>query len=94
MKDETKRDKGEDPFASRRRDSEGVKLWRQRMGTAEAKAIYKERAATAEWDNAGARNRGCYAVGVRGRRKVLAVALRSRSELVMSLRRRRVYFPA
>jgi transposase len=76
VKDEDKkREKGEDPFAPRRGDAEGVKLWRQRMGTAEAKAIYKERAATAEWVNAGARNRGCYQVRVRGRRKVLAVAL-------------------
>jgi transposase len=73
--EEKKREKGEDPFTPRRGDSEGVKLWRQRMGTAEAKAIYKERAATAEWVNAGARNRGCYQVRVRGRLKVLAVAL-------------------
>ena len=56
-------------------DAAGVKLWRQRMGTAEAKAIYKGRAATAEWVNAGARNRCCYQVRVRGRLKVLAVAL-------------------
>jgi transposase len=76
VKDEQKkREKGEDPFTPRRGDSAGVKLWRQRMGTAEAQAIYKERAATAEWVNAGARNRGCYQVRVRGRRKVLAVAL-------------------
>jgi transposase len=73
--EEEKREKGEDPFAQRRGDAEGVKLWRQRMGTDEAKAIYKGRAATAEWVNAGARNRGCYQVRVRGRLKVLAVAL-------------------
>jgi hypothetical protein len=73
--EDKKREKGEDPFAPRRGDAEGVKLWRQRMGTDEAKAIYKERAATAEWVNAGARNRGCYQVRVRGRLKVLAVAL-------------------
>ena len=45
------------------------------MGTASAKAIYKERASTAEWVNAQARNRGLYAVRVRGVQKVLIVAL-------------------
>jgi IS5 family transposase len=76
IKDEDKkRTRGVDPFAPRRRDAEGVALWRQRMGTAEAKAIYKERASAAEWVNALARNRGLYQVGVRGRLKVLAVLL-------------------
>ncbi len=73
--EEKKRGKGEDAFAPRRGDAEGVKLWRQRMGTEQAQAIYKERAATAEWVNAGARNRGCYQVRVRGQWKVRAVAL-------------------
>ena len=40
IKDEDKkRGRGMDPYASRPRDKEGVALWRQRMGTTEAKAI-------------------------------------------------------
>jgi transposase len=65
----------QDPHAPRADDGPGVAAWRARMGTEEAKAIYKERAATAECVNAQARNRGLYAVRVRGRRKVLAVVL-------------------
>ena len=67
--------KGEDPFQPRAKDSPGVATWRQRMGTPEAQALYRLRAQTAEWVNAGARNRGLYQVRVRGRQKVLAVAL-------------------
>ncbi len=43
------------------------------MGTAEAKEIYRQRAATAECVNAIARNRGLHAFRVRGRTKVRAV---------------------
>jgi transposase len=76
IKDEAKkRARGVDPLASRPRDKEGVALWRQRMGTAEAQAIYQERACAAEWVNAMARNRGLYQVRVRGRLKMLAVLL-------------------
>ncbi|MGH7134582.1 MAG: IS1182 family transposase [Pirellulales bacterium] len=76
IKDEDKkREQGVDPYAPRPRDKEGVALWRQRMGTAEAKVIYRERASAAEWVNAMARNRGLYQVRVRGRLKVLAVLL-------------------
>jgi transposase len=71
----TKKDKGQDPYQPRRNDGPGVAAWRQRMGTEQAKAVYPQRAATAEWANAGARNRGLYQVRVRGRHKVLAVAL-------------------
>jgi len=45
------------------------------MGTEEAKAIYKDRAATAECVNALARQRGLVQLSVRGRIKVRAVAL-------------------
>jgi hypothetical protein len=76
IKDEDKkRARGDDPFVPRRRDAEGVAAWRVRMGRVEAQAVYRERGATAEWVNAGARNRGLYQVGVRGRLKVLAVLL-------------------
>jgi transposase len=76
IKDEDKkRARGDDPFAPRPRDTEGVAAWRQRMGGAEAQTAYRQRSATAEWVNAGARNRGLYQVRVRGRWKVLAVLL-------------------
>ena len=45
------------------------------MATDEAKAIYKERAATAECVNAQARNRGLVRLLVRGLRRVKAIAL-------------------
>lgn len=73
--EEKKRQAGVDPFAPRPRDPEGVALWRQRMGTASAQAIYRERAQTAEWANAGMRNRGLYQFRVRGLAKVKAVVL-------------------
>jgi transposase len=56
-------------------DSDAIAAWRQRMGTDEAKEIYKERAATAECVNAAARNRGLRQFLVRGQRKARAVAL-------------------
>ena len=37
-----------DPHAPREGDGPGVAAWRQRMGSEAAKAVYKERAATAE----------------------------------------------
>jgi hypothetical protein len=76
VKDEEKiRAKGKDPFAPRKDDTEKVADWRKRMGTAEAKEIYKDRAATAEWVNANFRNRGFYRVTVRGTKKTRCVAL-------------------
>jgi len=76
LKDEAKQlEAGKDPYQPKKKDGPGVAQWRQRMGTAAAQTIYRERAATAEWTNAQARNRGLYQVRVRGQRKVLAVAL-------------------
>jgi len=66
---------GKDPYAPKKGDSDEVADWRVRMATSEAKEIYKQRASTAEWTNAQARNRGLYQVRVRGREKVLAVLL-------------------
>ena len=68
-------DAGTDPYARKKGDTDATAGWRARMGTDAAKAIYKERAATAEWANAQARNRGLYRVTVRGRPKVLVVVL-------------------
>jgi transposase len=66
---------GVDRHAPHAGDSPEVAEWRQRMGTAEAKEIYKQRAATAECVNAQARNRGLIRLLVRGLDKVKAVAL-------------------
>ena len=67
--EERKRAKGIDPFQPLKKDSPAVAEWRQRMGTEEAKAVYKLRAQAAEWTNAQARNRGFYQVNVRGLQK-------------------------
>ena len=64
-----------DPHVPRTGDSEVIAEWRRRMGTPEAKTIYKERASTAECVNAIARNRGLRQFLVRGLAKVRAVAL-------------------
>jgi transposase len=56
-------------------DSEVVAEWRKRMGTEEAKEIYKERAATAECVNAIARNRGMRQFTVRGLEKIKTATL-------------------
>jgi transposase len=64
-----------DRHAPSPRDSERVAEWRQRMGTDEAKTIYKDRAATAECVNALARRRGLLQFLVRGVSKVRTIAL-------------------
>jgi transposase/IS5 family transposase len=72
---EKKKAQGIDPHQPRKSDGPGVSDWRVRMGTEPAKEIYRLRAQTAEWTNAGVRNRGLYQVRVRGAKKVLAVVL-------------------
>jgi hypothetical protein len=69
------RDPARDPHAPRDGDGPGVAAWRQRMGSEAAKAIYKERAATAECVNAQCRNRGLLRFLVRGLEKAKAVGL-------------------
>lgn len=64
-----------DAHTPRADDTPAVARWRQRMASDEAKAIYRERAATAECVNALARNRGLQRFLVRGLRKVKAVVL-------------------
>ena len=66
---------GVDRHEAKTSDSQEVAEWRTRMGTAEAKEIYKQRAATAECVNAQVRNRGLIQFVVRGLQKVKAVAL-------------------
>lgn len=69
------RDPSRDPHAPQPDDTPEVAAWRERMGTAEAKSIYKERAATSECVNAHTRNRGLQQLPVRGLGKVLAILL-------------------
>lgn len=71
----TPRDKTRDPYAPQPSDAPGIASWRERMGTDEAKTIYRERAATAECANAQARNRGLRQFVVRGLDEVRTIAL-------------------
>jgi transposase len=66
---------GVDRHEPKAKDSAEVAEWRVRMGTEEAKEIYKQRAATAECVNAQARHRGLSQFLVRGLQKVKAIAL-------------------
>jgi hypothetical protein len=64
-----------DSSSPRDDDSPAVVAWRQRMGTEQAKSLYKMRAATAEWANAQLRSHGLLSFTVRGLDKVLSVVL-------------------
>jgi transposase len=68
-------EQGGDPYARRRGDTDEYYAFRQRMKTPEAKQIYKERCSTAEFPNAGCRNRGLSQFPVRGLKKARAIAL-------------------
>jgi transposase len=66
----------EDAHQPRPTDSAAVRQWRERMSTPEAKAIYKQRAATSERVNADVRtHRTLDRLLVRGLTKVTCVAL-------------------
>lgn len=70
------RKKDADPHQPRKGDSQAVAAWRQRMGTAEAKRGYKDRASTIETVNAELKTeRGLERFRVRGLSKVRCVAL-------------------
>ena len=70
------RKKDVDPHAPKKTDSPAVIEWRQRMGTPEAKELYKQRAATVETVNAECKTyRGLGPLLVRGMNKVRCVAL-------------------
>lgn len=64
-----------DPYEPLPGDCPAVAQWRRRMGTPEAKEIYKDRAASVECVNALARNRGLQRLLVRGLAKARAVLL-------------------
>jgi hypothetical protein len=68
--------KGEAPdYEPKANDTPAVAARRQRMGTQEAKDIYRDRAATAELVNADVKEHRGMRLRVRGLDKVLAVAL-------------------
>ncbi|HVR95497.1 MAG TPA: IS1182 family transposase [Thermoanaerobaculia bacterium] len=69
------KDKSRDPYAPLATDTPAIAAWRQRMGSREAKEVYKERAASVECVNAQARNRGLQRFLVRGMTKARAVLL-------------------
>jgi Transposase DDE domain len=70
------RKEGADPHEPKRTDSPAVGDWRKRMATEEAKAIYKERAATIETVNGELKTqRGMGRFLVRGLRKARCAAL-------------------
>jgi transposase len=69
------KDPTRDPHAPLPTDTPALAAWRERMGTPEAQAVYKDRAATAECVNAQARNRGLRQLPVRGLAKVRVIAL-------------------
>jgi transposase len=72
---QTPKDPTRDPHVPLSTDPPAVAAWRARMGTPEAKVLYKDRAATAECVNAQARNRGLWQLPVRGLAKVRVIAL-------------------
>jgi transposase len=68
-------DQGLNPYAPRDKESAEVTAYRKRMGTPEAKAIYRRRAMIAEFPNADCRNRGLHQFRVRGLVKAKAQTL-------------------
>jgi len=71
---EKKQREGKDPYAPQKRDTPHVAAWRQRMGTEEAQAKYRQRS-KCEWPNAMCRNRNLQQFTIRGLAKVHAVVL-------------------
>ena len=63
------------PHQPRPKEQQALTRWRLRMATENAKKIYRQRAASAEWVNAQARNRGLRQFLVRGIAKTRAVVL-------------------
>jgi IS5 family transposase len=69
------KDEASNSYQPKPKDSKAVGEWRERMGSEEAKELYKDRAATAECVNALARERGLTRLRVRGIRNVRGVLL-------------------
>jgi transposase len=68
-------ERGKDPYAKQEGDSPEMVTYRQRMKTAAAKTLYKQRPSIAEYPNAEFRNRGLRQFRIRGLAKVKATAL-------------------
>ncbi len=66
---------GEDPYATRSGENPLFTAYRARMGTDEAKELYRRRAAAAEFPNANCRNHGLHQFRVRGVLKAKAQSL-------------------
>jgi len=66
---------GKDPYAQKRGDTQEMAAFRQRMGTPEAKELYKTRCSVAEFPNADCRNRGLTQFRVCGLPKTKAQTL-------------------
>jgi transposase len=73
--EEKQKGEGKDPHARKKGDSDATAAWRERMGTEEAKQIYRLRAQTAEWVNAQCRNHGLWRMPVRGQPRCRIIAL-------------------
>ncbi len=69
------KDPTRDRYVPLSKDSPVIRQWRERMGTPEAKEIYKQRASSVECVNAQARHRGLQRLLVRGQHKARAVLL-------------------
>lgn len=67
-------DAGEDPYQPKPKENKHYTEFRERMGTEEAKVIYKRRAAAAEFPNATCRNQSLKQFSVRGKLKAKAQA--------------------
>jgi transposase len=66
---------GRDPYSRKPGDTKEMETFRRRMGTPEAKQIYKSRSSIAEFRNADCRNRGLHQFRVRGCIKAKAQTL-------------------
>ena len=68
-------EKGTDPHARQKTDTDEMAAFRQRMATDDAKQLYKQRPSIAEFPNAECRNRGLHQFRVRGLKKTKATTL-------------------
>jgi hypothetical protein len=66
---------GKNPYVRQPRDTLEMGAFRERMGTPEAKEVYRQRGGIAEFPNADCRNRGLTQFRVRGQVKAKAQAL-------------------
>lgn len=66
----------QDPYEPRKGDGPAIAAWRKRMGTEEAKTIYRQRCSTSETVNGDFKAwRGLGQIRVRGLRKARCIAL-------------------